>query len=92
MQKWLSLCLLSLIVVLIAAPPAVAAPPIQTSDEYVVQAGDTLFAIALRFGVTAAEIAAANGLSNPNLIFVGQRLVIPGNGPLAEPAIVAPTS
>ena len=89
MQKWLSLCLLSLMVLLIAAPPAAAAPPIQTSDEYVVQAGDTLFAIALRFGVTAAEIAAANGLSNPNLIFVGQRLVIPGSGPLAEPAIVA---
>ncbi len=77
------------VLLLMAASPMSAAPPAQNDEVYVVQPGDTLSAIALRFGVTAADIAAANSLSNPNLIFVGQRLVIPGDEPLAEPAIVA---
>jgi LysM repeat protein len=77
MQKRWVVCVLILVTTLITASPAVAAPPVQTGEEYVVQPGDTLFAIALRFGTPAADIAAANNLSNPNLIFVGQRLVIP---------------
>jgi murein DD-endopeptidase MepM/ murein hydrolase activator NlpD len=84
----LTLSLLIFTVLLSAAWPAVAAPPVQTSEVYVVQPGDTLLSIALRFGVTAADIAAANSLSNPNLIFVGQRLIIPGAAPMVEPAIV----
>lgn len=88
MQKRLTLCLLTLAILLMATLPAMAAPPVQTDEVYVVQPGDTLFAIALRFGVTASDIAAANNLSNPNLIFVGQRLVIPGDEPVVEPAIV----
>jgi LysM repeat protein len=46
---------------------------------HVVQRGQTPAGIALRYGTTAAAIAAANGLSNPNLIYVGQRLVIPSS-------------
>ncbi len=88
MQKRLIVSLLILAALLTTAWPAVAAPPAQTDEVYVVQPGDTLFTIALRFGVTVADIAAVNNLSNPNLIFVGQRLVIPGARPLAEPAIV----
>jgi murein DD-endopeptidase MepM/ murein hydrolase activator NlpD len=88
MRKLLTLYLLSLVILLMAAPPALAGPPVQTGEAYVVQPGDTLFAIALRFGVTAADLAAANNLSNLDLIFVGQRLVIPGSGLLIEPAIV----
>jgi murein DD-endopeptidase MepM/ murein hydrolase activator NlpD len=88
MQKRLTICLLTIAILLMATRPAVAAPPAQTDEVYVVQPGDTLFAIALRFGVTAADFAAANNLSNPNLIFVGQRLIIPGNRPVVEPAIV----
>lgn len=45
---------------------------------YVVQAGDTLSAIARTFGVTVEELAAANGISDPSAIFPGQQLVIPG--------------
>jgi len=44
---------------------------------YIVQPGDTLWAIALRYGTTPWAIAIANNIPNPNLIFVGQRLVIP---------------
>lgn len=58
------------------AAPALAAPLGDTT--YVVRAGDTLTAIAGRHGVTVAAIVAANGIANPNLIFIGQTLVIPG--------------
>ncbi len=44
---------------------------------YVVQFGDTLFRIALRFGVNAQQLASVNGISNPNLVFWGQTLIIP---------------
>lgn len=44
---------------------------------YVVQPGDLLDYIAQRYGVTTHAILAANYIGNPNLIYVGQRLVIP---------------
>jgi murein DD-endopeptidase MepM/ murein hydrolase activator NlpD len=45
---------------------------------YVVQEGDTLSNIALRFGVTVDDLVAANGLSDPNQLSVGTQLIIPG--------------
>lgn len=42
-----------------------------------VRAGETLAIIAARYGVTTQAIMQANKLRNPNLIFVGQRLLIP---------------
>lgn len=44
---------------------------------HVVQAGENIFRIGLRYNVTVTRLAAANNLRNPNLIFVGQVLVIP---------------
>jgi len=44
---------------------------------YIVVAGDTLGALALRFGTTVAILARINRIVNPDLIFVGQRLFIP---------------
>jgi LysM repeat protein len=44
---------------------------------YVVQVGDTLFAIATRANRNVYAIAQANGILNLNAIYVGQRLVIP---------------
>jgi LysM repeat protein len=44
---------------------------------YTVQQGETLYQISLRFGVPVNSIAAANGISNINLIFINQQLVIP---------------
>ena len=51
-----------------------------SSNVYVVQQGDTLYSIARRFGLSAAELKAANSLANTDFIFGGQRLVIPGGG------------
>lgn len=44
---------------------------------YTVKRGDTLSAIAVRFGTTVAALAAANNITNPNMIQVGQVLTIP---------------
>lgn len=49
---------------------------------YVVRSGDTLGAIASRHGTTVDEILSANpSLTNPNRIFPGQQLAIPGAAP-----------
>jgi LysM repeat protein len=44
---------------------------------YRVRHGDTLSGIAWRFGVSVWAIVSANHLSNPNVIYAGQRLYIP---------------
>ncbi|MFO7323437.1 MAG: LysM peptidoglycan-binding domain-containing protein [Chloroflexota bacterium] len=64
----------------VAAPeqPAVEAPP--GGEIYTVQAGDTLMRIAQRFNTTIDAIVAANNLSNPNRLDIGQQLVIPPPG------------
>ncbi len=63
--------------VLIVAILLPIASPVFADATYVVQAGDNLFRISLRFGVTVAAIKAANGLTSTT-IYVGQRLTIPG--------------
>lgn len=47
----------------------------QTSRTYTVSRGDTLSGIAGRLGVSVSALAARNNISNPNRIYVGQRLV-----------------
>lgn len=49
---------------------------INTVETYTVQAGNTLSQIAAKYGTTVSEIAGLNGISNPNLIYVGQVLKI----------------
>lgn len=44
---------------------------------YVVQSGDTLSAIAYRFGTTVSDLVLMNHISNPNLIYVGEIIKIP---------------
>jgi LysM repeat protein len=64
-------------------PPIIA--PI--AGNYTVQRGDTLSSIALRAGVTAAEIAAANQMSVYATIYAGQVLGIPQGGTIPDPVI-----
>ncbi|NPV09835.1 MAG: LysM peptidoglycan-binding domain-containing protein, partial [Anaerolineae bacterium] len=78
-----------------AATPLPTASPMPTATEtpmattYTVQAGDTLSAIAERFGVTLAALAAANDIANPNSIRVGQVLIIPGRSEGSAPGAPA---
>lgn len=46
----------------------------QTAQYYTVQSGDTLAGIASKYGTTYQTIARMNGISNPNLIYVGQKI------------------
>ena len=49
------------------------------SASYIVQSGDTLFAIARRCGVTVASLELANPqIANPRLIFPGEQITMPG--------------
>lgn len=56
----------------------------QANLTYVVRAGDTLYGIARRFNTTAGALSGANGLANPNVIAVGQTILVPV-APLASP-------
>lgn len=55
---------------------------------YIVQSGDTLTSIAIKFDTTVQAIAELNDLQNPNLIYVGEILKIPTNsrGNLSAPS------
>lgn len=62
---------------------------------HVVQPGENLFRIGLRYRLTAQQIALANNLSNVSHIYVGQRLTIPAAGAANAPAyapVAAPQS
>lgn len=48
----------------------------KTEQVYVVQSGDTLSGIASKYGTTYQDLAAKNGIGNPNLIYPGMRLVV----------------
>lgn len=54
-----------------------AAAPTVAATFYTVQEGDTLGGIAVKFDVTVADIVAANNISDPNSLSVGQKLLIP---------------
>ncbi|MCL5962215.1 MAG: LysM peptidoglycan-binding domain-containing protein [Chloroflexi bacterium] len=75
--------ILALIVVVLLATPGVPSAAAETGYEVV--AGDTLWRIAADFGTTVDELISANSIPDPNYIYVGQRLVIPGES-IASPA------
>jgi LysM repeat protein len=58
-------------------PPPSQPPPATNPGFHIVQAGETLQIIAARYGRTWQQVAAANNLGNANLIYSGQRLIIP---------------
>jgi len=66
-----------------AQPAPTPVPPTQVPAQptrpatHVVQPGENLFRIALRYGLTVDQLARYNGIYNPNLIFAGQVLRIP---------------
>jgi LysM repeat protein len=57
------------------------ASPAAADTLYVVQRGDTLASIARRYHTTIGVLMQLNNISNPNIIYVGQQLLIPDNKP-----------
>ena len=51
--------------------------PTANDGFHVVQPGDTLLSIAVRYGTTSAVLQQLNNLANPNLIYVGQQIKLP---------------
>jgi LysM repeat protein len=62
-----------------SAPAAPSSPPAAAGQMHTVRRGETLSAIARRYGVSVWVLARANSLANPGLIVPGQVLVIPGS-------------
>jgi spore germination protein len=67
---------------LVISPGSAVVTPTTPGQEivHVVQRGENLFRIALRYGVTVQAVAKRNGIVNPSLIWTGQRLFIPAGG------------
>ena len=66
------------LVVLLQPVVSLAAPPGADTVVYVVKPGDTLRSIAAANGTTIGAIVRANNMANPDVIYPGQRLTIPG--------------
>ncbi len=68
--------------------PTLTPVPPPTPITYTVRSGDTLFGIASDLGVDVEDLMAANGLTNPDTLDVGQMLVVPqvegGAAPVGE--------
>ncbi|WP_226532860.1 LysM peptidoglycan-binding domain-containing protein [Microbacterium paraoxydans] len=62
-----------------SAAPVVAPTPTATSTSHQVAAGDTVYAIARKYGTTVDAVLAANGLTRASVIYPGQRLVVSGS-------------
>ncbi len=71
------------------AMAVVAATPAAADDRHRVEPGDTVSALAHRYGSTVQAIVDANGLDSRATIYVGTTLVIPGDAPAPSPAPAA---
>jgi len=70
--------------------PAVVAPEPEEIFRYEVQQGDTLNAIARRYGVSVPQLLEANELTESDRIFLGQKLIIPSYIPQPTPVVEPP--
>lgn len=61
-----------------------ATPTLAQESTHLVQPGETLFRIALRYGVDVDTMAQYNGIANAWTIYAGQTLMIPGSTPVEE--------
>lgn len=62
-------------------PAGATNPP----NVHIVQAGENLYRIALRYGITWQELAQLNGITDPTTLRVGQRLILPRGATSAQP-------
>lgn len=58
--------------------PSAGPSPTATQNIYTVENGDTLFSIATKFKANVCTLMAVNNITNPSVLAVGQKLLIPG--------------
>ncbi len=63
-------------------PGSASNPP----NVHIVQAGENLYRIALRYGTTWQELAQLNGITDPTTLRVGQRLILPSGATGTQPS------
>jgi LysM repeat protein len=69
--------------------PTVTLPPTPTPVTYTVESGDTLYSIAIDLDIPVDALMAANGLTDPDKLSVGQVLLVPS---LEEAQALIPTA
>lgn len=69
--------------------PVVAEAPVVTQT-HIVRRGEYLASIARQYGLAPEQLAALNGITNPNLIYAGQELIVTGSAQPAPAAEVIP--
>ena len=79
MHARIRLCILSILLMIQVIPASAQTPTPAPGPIYIVQEDDnSLWEIASRFNVSLADIVAINNITNPDIIFPGDKLVIPG--------------
>jgi murein DD-endopeptidase MepM/ murein hydrolase activator NlpD len=76
-----------------AKPPTAAAPAARKGWEgrHTMKAGESLYGIARRYGITLAELKRVNGITEPTRVRIGAVLSVPGRGgPERAPTAAAP--
>ncbi len=98
LMRLAAMALLSLLMVAcVSTPPPVSESsvvkekPAPSPSHYVVQRGDTLYAIAFRFGLDYRGLAAANGIRSPYTIHPGNKLRLTDIVPKSSVAMRVPT-
>ena len=87
----------TLVLQILTPAPTNTPAPTATPAVHIVQPGDTLLGIALQYNVTLEELYQVNGVLKPELLQIGQAIVIPEPGSVGKPAndnsgaVIAPT-
>ncbi len=79
-HRWMSMLVIGSVLLATLGLTSAVSAKATCSSPYIVQSGDTLKGIAQKCGVTLNALLSANpAITNPNLIYRGQRIVIPGS-------------
>jgi murein DD-endopeptidase MepM/ murein hydrolase activator NlpD len=76
-HTWIKVLLLILLVIPLGVVQAQDTQP-EEGPVYIVQPGDNLWGISQRFGISIDDLTTQNGITDPNQLAIGMRLVIPG--------------
>ncbi|MCC7452465.1 MAG: LysM peptidoglycan-binding domain-containing protein [Anaerolineae bacterium] len=88
-MRRLTAAAIALVIVMALFGLAVQPAAAQANNVYVVQPGDNLYRISLKFGVSMNDLIRVNGIVNPNFIYAGQRLTLPANAVLPTATTVS---